>query len=163
MAVERGLQAVTAVRGISKRESGDCSCAQTSSLDVGARLAAACSSKLALEPVRRCRHDVSQTRPPCVGLAVFAAFLWHFEPSVHRQTFDGIAECQSFMVGQKTDHVAMHSASETMVETLVVVHGEAWGLFIVEWAAGLPLAPGADQLHRQIGRASCRERVCQYV
>src|SRR3546814_10528365 len=104
-----------------------CSCAQTSSLDVGARLAAACSSKLALEPVRRCRHDVSQTRPPCVGLAVFAAFLWHFEPSVHRQTFDGIAECQSFMVGQKTDHVAMHSASETMVETLVVVHGEEIG------------------------------------
>ena len=43
----------------------------------------------------------------------------------------------------------MRAAAEAMVEALVVVDGEARRLLVVERAARLPLAPGADQLHRR--------------
>jgi hypothetical protein len=51
------------------------------------------------------------------------------------------------MVGQKADRVAMRAAPEAMIEMLVVVDREARRLLIVEGTAGLPFAPGADQLH----------------
>ena len=52
------------------------------------------------------------------------------------------------MVGEEADCVAVGSAAEAMVETLLIIDGEARRLLVVEGAACLELAPRLDQLHR---------------
>ncbi len=70
------------------------------------------------------------------------------EAGLGRELLDRIHERHAAIVGEEADRVAMRAAAEAMVETLVIVDGEARRLFVVEGAAGLPLASGADQLHR---------------
>ena len=69
-------------------------------------------------------------------------------PGLGRELLHRVHERHSAMVGQEADRIAVRAAAEAMVEALVVVDGEARRLLVVERAAGLPLAPGADQLHR---------------
>ncbi len=49
----------------------------------------------------------------------------------------------------------MRPAAEAMVESFFVVDREAGGLFLMERAAGLKLAPGLGELHRR--GDDCRE------
>ena len=69
-------------------------------------------------------------------------------PGLGRKLLDRVHERQAAMVGEEADRIAMRAAAEAMVEILVVVDGEAGRLLVVERAAGLPLAAGADELHR---------------
>ena len=71
------------------------------------------------------------------------------EPGLGRELLHRIHELHAAVVGEEADRVAVRAAAEAMVEALVVVDGEAGRLLVVERAAGLPLAPGADQLHRR--------------
>ena len=70
-------------------------------------------------------------------------------PGLGRELLDRIHERHAAIVGEEADRVAVRAAAEAMVEALVVVDGEARRLLVVERAARLPLAPGADQLHRR--------------
>ena len=70
-----------------------------------------------------------------------------FHPGRLGELLDRVHERQAARVGQEADRVAMRAAAEAMVEALVVVDGEARRLLLMERAARLPLAPGADQLH----------------
>src|SRR5439155_9151659 len=59
------------------------------------------------------------------------------------------------VVGEEADRVAVRAAAEAVIETLVVVDREARRLLVVERAARLPLAPGAEELHAR--RDHCRQ------
>ena len=95
------------------------------------------------------RHDVSEGRGAFRPFTRLRVGGWDFEPGLGRELLDGVHELHSALVGEEADRVAVRAAAEAMVEALVVVDGEARRLLIVERAARLPLAPGADQLHRR--------------
>ena len=96
------------------------------------------------------RHDVGQGRrrarpvPGARGSGAGTSM-----PGLGGKLLDRVHELHAAIVGEEADRVAMRAAAEAMVEALVVVDREAGRLFIVERAAGLPLASGADQLHRR--------------
>src|SRR3546814_14038741 len=105
-------------------------------------------------------------------------------PKALSQNLESIAALQSFCVfGYQTEDLLpavaeagyfVGCASRLMANDLILVCADAarnpaWGLFLVsrvgpegvilENVAGLT----PDTINGQIGRASCRERVCQYV
>ena len=80
-----------------------------------------------------------------------------------RQFLDRVHEGQAAMVGEEADRVAMRAAAEAMVEMLVVVDREAGRLLVMERAAGLIFAAGADQLDRRGDDRGERGAAAQFV
>ena len=118
-------------------------------LEIVAGLGAGEAVELLGIPARDFGHDVGQARR-ALGLFLGARVgRGDIHPGLAGKLLDRVHERHSAIVGEEADRVAVGAAAEAMVEALVVVDGEARRLLVVERAARLPLAPGADQLHRR--------------
>ena len=71
----------------------------------------------------------------------------HLEPDPVREFLDGFREWQLIVLHEETERGAVRAAAEAVIELLVRAHPERGGLFVVERAAGLELAPGLFQRH----------------
>ena len=99
------------------------------------------------EPGLGRRHDVVEGRGAVGAFAGAGIGGGDLHPGLGGELLDRVHERQAAVVGEEADRVAMRAAAEAMVEALLVVDGEGGRLFIVERAAGLPLAAGLGEFY----------------
>ncbi len=131
--------------------------------EIGARLFARGAAELRDEPVLRRLADIVQRRAR-LGLARGARIGGgHAHPGLGGELLDRIHEAQPLVIGEEPDRIPMRSATETMVEALVVVDREARRLLVMERAARLVLAPRALHLHMPPDQRGQRDPRSQFV
>jgi len=101
------------------------------------------------KPLADFGHDVGQ-RGGALGLFLRSRVRGRdLHARFRRQLFHRVHEHHSALIGEESDGVAVGPAAEAVEKALLVIHREAWRMFVVKWTAGLPLPPRPHQFHRR--------------
>ena len=145
---ERAFQRLPVRRGIAEPEPLHRMRVEPARGEIGARRRPVSRGEIAREPALRCFGHVDQPGALLGHLRRARIGGGDLHPGLCGQFLDRIHEGKAALVGHPTDHIAMCPAAEAVVKPLLVIDGEAGGLFRVERAARFPFAARALQFLR---------------
>ena len=101
--------------------------------------------RVLLEEPRRVRHHLIEI--DAAGLVRSLRLARQLEAGALREIGDRIEKPELLVLHQETDHGAVRTAAEAMIELLLRAHPERGRFLVVKRAAGLVFAPGFLERH----------------